>query len=197
MIEQFATKAAHKIKNMNPEETAPLDVLIFGFTILLNLVVTLSLILVTSLLLGKMLLAVQITLAFMVLRILTGGAHLDQSFACSLNSVCLVIAFLWLPVSQPFMLGYAALTLLFIISYAPYYEPHQMKHSAKWERKKKRVALVFVVASVGLYYGLAFPGFLIGCFLQALLLTPVGISFTHRLNQLTTKGGELHEEGNG
>jgi len=195
MIEQWAISTATKIRSLNPEETAPQDVLVFGLTILLNLFFTCTLILLTSLFLGKTMLAIQVTLSFMVLRILTGGAHLDRSLACSLNSLCLILVFLYIPVSSTLMILYAIVSLVLMLRYAPYYEAHQLRHSEQWETKKKRAALGWVLLAVVLYYVGQAPGFLLGSLLQAVLLTPLGISCTHKLNTLTNKGGESVEEG--
>ncbi|MCM3716159.1 accessory gene regulator B family protein [Alkalihalobacillus oceani] len=194
MIEHWATLAASKIKNMNPEETAPHDVLVFGFTILINLFITFSLILLAGFLFGKTWLAFQVALSFMVIRILTGGAHLDRSLACSINSLCLVVLFLWLPITNALILVYAAVAFLLIIRFAPYYEPHQMKHSAEWEAKKKKAALACIVLFPVLFFTLQTPGFVTGALLQALLLTPFGISATHKLNTFTNKGGDYLEK---
>ncbi|MET3505407.1 accessory gene regulator ArgB-like protein [Halalkalibacter oceani] len=194
MIEKWAIIAANKIKQMNPEETAPHDVLVFGFTIFINLFITFSLIIVAGFLLGKPLLSLQIAVGFMTLRILTGGAHLDRSLACSINSLCLVVLFLWLPITNGLILVYAAIALLLIVRFAPYYEPHQMKHSAEWEAKKKKAAIGCVGLSLILFFTLQTPGFVTGALLQALLLTPFGISATHKLNTFTNKGGEYLEK---
>lgn len=194
MIEKWAIIAANKIKHMNPEETAPHDVLVFGFTIFINLFITFSLIIIAGFLFGKPLLSLQIAVGFMTLRILTGGAHLDRSLACSINSLCLVALFLWLPVTNTLILIYAAISLLLIIRFAPYYEPHQMKHSAEWEAKKKKAALACIVLSPVLFFTLQTPGFVTGALLQALLLTPIGIAATHKLNTFTNKGGDYLEK---
>lgn len=196
MIENMAVAAANKIKKINPDETAPHDVLVFGLTILINLMITFFLIAITGFILGKLALAMQVTLSFIIVRILTGGAHLDRSFACSINSLCLVIAILWIPISTELVLAYMIITILFLLRFAPYYEPHQMKHSEQWERKKKSLALIWVFISLTLYILFDIPGFLIGSFLQAILLTPFAIKFTHKLNSIISKGGENDEKRN-
>lgn len=194
MVEKLAVKTAKKIKQANPEETEPLDVLIFGFTIFYNLLLTWLLILTLGLAAGAFWLAAQIALSFMVLRILTGGAHLDQSFACTSATALLVFSFVFFPESPVFIYTALAVGLVCIVFYAPYYEPHQLVHSQKWERKKKYAAVLWVMISLLIYMLTGMPGFIKGVLLQALMLTPPGIYFTHALNSFTRKGGENHEK---
>lgn len=137
MFEKWAVALADQIKKINPEETEPHDVLVFGFTILFNLLFTFLLLLIVGWIIGVPLLTVEVTLSFMILRILTGGAHLDRSIACSITSSLLVLTFVWLPVSPILLFCYFVVSLLLIARFAPYYEPHQIKHSKQWEQKKE------------------------------------------------------------
>lgn len=194
MFEKWAVALADQIKKINPEETEPHDVLVFGFTILLNLLFTFLLLLIAGWLIGAPLLTVEVTLSFMILRILTGGAHLDRSIACSITTMILVLTFVWLPVSPVLLFCYFVVSLILIVRFAPYYEPHQVKHSEQWEQKKKRTAILWVILAFIIYYFFSIPGFVFGAVLQALLLTPVGIRFTHKLNDLAIKGGEYYEK---
>ncbi|MEJ9150713.1 accessory gene regulator ArgB-like protein [Bacillus smithii] len=194
MFEKWAVALADQIKKINPEETEPHDVLVFGFTILFNLLFTFLLLLIVGWIIGVPLLTVEVTLSFMILRILTGGAHLDRSIACSITSSLLVLTFVWLPVSPILLFCYFVASLLLIARFAPYYEPHQIKHSKQWEQKKKRAAILWVIFTFVIYYIFSSPGFVFGALLQALLLTPAGIKFIHKLNNFTMKGGEYYEK---
>lgn len=194
MFEKWAIAAANQLKKVNPEETEPHDVLVFGFTILFNLLFTFTLIIILGAFLGVPLVALQVTLSFMLLRILTGGAHLEQSLACSITSIILIFAFVWFPHSPMFIYSYFIVSILILILFAPYYEPHQVKHSKQWEKKKKALALLWTSAAMLIYFFFQQPGFLLGTFLQALMLTPVGITLTHMLNTMTMKGGEYNEK---
>lgn len=194
MFEKWAIAFADIIKKANPEETEPHDVLVFGFTILFNLFFTTLLILSFGWILGVPFLTLQVMVSFMVVRLLTGGAHLDQSLACSITSLLFVLVFVIIPTS-PILVGcYFLITLLLIFKYAPYYEPHQVKHSIEWERKKKTLAILWVIFSVVMYYIFKLEGLILGSLLQALLVTPAGIKFTHKLNRILTKGGEPYEK---
>ncbi|MBE3571183.1 MAG: accessory gene regulator B family protein [Bacillales bacterium] len=194
MFEKWAVALADQIKKINPEETEPHDVLVFGFTILFNLLFTFLLLLIVGWIIGVPLLTVEVALSFMILRILTGGAHLDRSIACSITSSILVLAFVWLPVSPILLFCYFVVSLLLIARFAPYYEPHQIKHSKQWEQKKKRASILWVIFTFIIYYIFSSPGFVFGALLQALLLTPAGIKFIHKLNNFTMKGGEYYEK---
>ncbi|MEK3889896.1 accessory gene regulator ArgB-like protein [Bacillus sp. FSL K6-3431] len=190
MFEKWAITLANQIKKMNPEETAPHDVLVFGFTILFNLVSTIILLIVTGWLLGIFLITLQVGLSFMILRMLSGGAHLDHSLACSITSLIVIVACAWLPASPSMVYSYIVISIVLVLRYAPYYEKHQMKHSLLWERKKKRAAIIWLALSLVIYEYFGQPGFVFGAFLQAGLLTPIGITFIHKLNAIVMKGGE-------
>ncbi|MDQ0340091.1 accessory gene regulator B [Caldalkalibacillus uzonensis] len=194
MFEKWAVTAADYIKKANPEETEPHDVLVFGFTILFNVLFTLFLLFCIGWLLEVPFLVLQVALSFMIVRILTGGAHLDHSLACSLASILYILVSLLLPINDLLMNSYFAATILLLLRYAPYYEPHQLKHSQQWERKKKLLAIIWVIISIVLYHFFLQPGLLFGALLQALSLTPAGINLTHMLNTMLAKGGENHEK---
>ncbi|WP_100405820.1 accessory gene regulator ArgB-like protein [Bacillus solitudinis] len=194
MFERWALVFADFIKKANPDETEPHDVLVFGFTILFNLLFTFTLIIMSGWLLDIPFLTLQVAFSFMLLRILTGGAHLEHSLACSLTSFSLLFVFVWLPVSNILITIYITIILINLLCFAPYYETHQVKHSAKWERKKKLVALLWVLISLVIYFLYDQTGLVIGALLQALLLTPAGIKLTHKLNTFSSKGGEIHEK---
>lgn len=194
MFEKWAIAFATKIKEANPEETEPLDVLVFGFTIMFNLLFTFCLIMLTGWMIGMPLVVLQVFLSFMLIRILTGGNHLDQSLACSIMSFLLVFIFIWLPVSPILIAIYFIISLFCIIRYAPYYEADQVKHSKEWEQKKKRTAIIWIFVSLSIYLLFSQPGFLFGVLLQALLLTPAGLAITGKINMFITKGGEKDEK---
>nr|WP_025027086.1 accessory gene regulator B family protein [Caldalkalibacillus mannanilyticus] len=103
MFEKWAVAFADHIKKTNPDETEPHDVLVFGFTILFNLMFTFFFVFLLGWILGVPLLSLQVAVSFTLLRILTGGAHLDQSLACSITSLILVLTFVWLPASSVYV----------------------------------------------------------------------------------------------
>ncbi|GIN70600.1 hypothetical protein J14TS2_10750 [Bacillus sp. J14TS2] len=197
MIEKWAISLANQIKKANPEETAPLDVLVFGFTIIINLLLTGFLIALAGWVLNAFYLILQVGVSFMILRILTGGAHLNQSIACAVTSLILLISMVLLPVNDIYVYSYWLLSLLLILKYAPYYEEHQLKHSAQWEKKKKIFAIVWLTASLAFYLWLGQSGFIFGALLQGILLTPLGIKTIHTLDHfinLHFKGGDKNEK---
>ncbi|MCJ7842446.1 accessory gene regulator B family protein [Lederbergia sp. NSJ-179] len=195
MFEKWAIAFADQIKKANPEETAPQDVLVFGFTIIFNLLFTLLLVMVAGWLLDATFIILQIGISFMILRILSGGAHLNQSLTCSIASLLLMVALLWLPQKDIYVYSYWFISLLLILKFAPYYEEHQLKHSAQWERKKKAFALVWLLISLlfSVYFGQT--GFVSGALLQAVLLTPMGIKSIHTLDHIVSKFSQGGEKG--
>ncbi len=189
MIENLAIRTANLVKNMNPDETESHDILVFGFTLFYNLFITISLIFLVSIPLGKLSLALQVTIAFMLVRILTGGAHFDRSFVCTLSSLIFIIVALYLPSSPIFIYSVSITSFILIILFSPYYESHQLKHSKQWERKKKVTALLLIIIATLIYSIFGVHGFLTGVFLQSLLITPISVFLFHKLNDFICKGG--------
>ncbi|WP_141432626.1 accessory gene regulator ArgB-like protein [Bacillus sp. 03113] len=194
MFEKWAILLANRIKEINPEETAPHDVLVFGFTIILNLLFTFFLLFFTGWLLGKPFIIVQVTLSFLLLRMLTGGSHLTASLACSIMSLLFILSISYLPINTPLIITYSVLSFFFLLQYAPFYESHQVIHSKEWERKKKLLSLFLIFIASGLYFIFHLPGFVLGAFLQSLLLTPIGINFIYFLDRKASKGGDQIEK---
>jgi len=193
VVERYANILANKIKQMNPEETAPKDVLIFGFTIIINLLITLIVLLVFSFLFGKVLEIFIIAFSFMIMRMLTGGPHLNHPLACSICSTLLILAGSYLPTGNTAIFIYALSSVFLYIRYSPYYEKGQVVHAKEWEQKKKTIALLFLFLSFLCSIIFHINYFLIGSFLQAVTLYPLMVGSIHKIN-LLFKGGDLNEE---
>ncbi|WP_183040992.1 accessory gene regulator B family protein [Salipaludibacillus neizhouensis] len=194
MFERWAILFADLIKRINPDETDSVEVLVFGFTIIFNLLFTFLLLFITGFLLDHLFILLQVAVSFMVLRMLTGGAHLDHSLACSLTSILIILAFSFFPISSILIYTYLIIIVLLVIIYAPYYEPHQVTHSKEWEFKKKQLAYLWLALSLLFFHFFHQPGLILGALLQSLLLTPYGINFISKINILTLKGGDNHEK---
>ncbi|PKG21727.1 accessory gene regulator B family protein [Niallia nealsonii] len=193
MVERYAVILADKIKKINPEETASKDILIFGFTIMLNILITLVFLLFFSLLVGKTMEMFMIALSFMIMRMLTGGPHLHHALACSICSTILILIGAYLPDGATAIFIYALSSLFLYIRYLPYYEKGQVVHSKEWEQKKKRIAFFFLFLSFLCSITLQLNAFLIGAFLQGVTSLPFMIQSIYKINGLF-KGGEIHEK---
>lgn len=193
MVERYAIVLADKIKQMNPEETAPKDILVFGFTIVMNLVITLVFLLFFSLLVGKTMEMFMIALSFMIMRMLTGGPHLNQALACSICSTIIILIGAYLPDGTRVMFIYAAYSVFLYIKYLPYYEKNQVVHTKEWEQKKKRIALFFLFLSFLCSIIFQMQFFLIGALLQGVTSLPFMIKSIYKINGLF-RGGEINEK---
>ncbi|MED3646667.1 accessory gene regulator B family protein [Halalkalibacterium halodurans] len=195
MLERLALTLAHQVKALNAEETESVEVLTFGFTIILHYLFTLLLVLAVGLLHGEIWLFLQIALSFTFMRVLTGGAHLDHSIGCTLLSVLFITAISWVPFANNYAwILYGISGGLLIWKYAPYYEAHQVVHTEHWERRKKRIAYILIVLFIILAMFMSAQGLVLGVLLQGGLLTPIGLKVTRQLNRFILKGGETNEE---
>ncbi|MGP7817066.1 accessory gene regulator B family protein [Niallia sp. 01092] len=193
MIERYAVVFADKIKKSNPDETAPHDVLVFGFIIVFNIIMTTLLLTAVGFIIGKPFYILAIAFAFMSMRLLTGGPHLNHAFACSLGSTLFMVIGSFLSVHIISVIFYAVCAFYLYIRYAPFYEQDQVVHAISWEKKKKNFALCILFMSSLLAVFFDYPAFLIGAYLQSITIIPFMIKGIHRMNDVL-KGGDKFEE---
>ncbi|WP_445488830.1 accessory gene regulator B family protein [Niallia sp. 03133] len=193
MVERYAVVLAGKIKKWNPEDTASQDVLVFGFTIVLNLFITMLLLIAAGFVVGKPFTILVLGISFMIMRILTGGPHLTHAIACSLCSTLLMVFGTLLPTNNFLLIIYTVAAFYLFARYAPYYEKDQVIHSKSWEQKKKNLALSFLFIFSLLAIIFHFHFFLIGALLQGITIIPLSIKGIHRLNDVLKGGGKFEE----
>ncbi|QKS70592.1 accessory gene regulator B family protein [Paenalkalicoccus suaedae] len=180
MVYRLAHAIAIRVKDANPDDTEPIDVLTFGFILMLNLLVTWGLLIGFAIALQEIILIMATGVSFMIIRIFTGGAHFSTAIACTLVSVGFIVGVSFLPAAP---IIYTILAFVCVLSYAPYYEEDQVVHSQAWERKKKLVGVLWIIIASSVALLFDFHALVHGVFLQGVLLTPIGTRLILTLNK--------------
>lgn len=119
MIDTLATRIATRIKASNPDDTASIDVLKYGLILVINFMLILLLTVIAGLCLGNLPDVLTSFVAFVLLRSVSGGAHLNSALGCVFVSTGIAVlpSFIHL---QAFQLhSVILLSCLLIIIYAP------------------------------------------------------------------------------
>lgn len=89
MIDTFSEKLSVYVKGLNPEDTPSLDVMKYGITfIIFNLITILSIVL-TSTLIGNFHDVLISMIAFTILRMISGGHHIQSAWLCAIASAAM------------------------------------------------------------------------------------------------------------
>ncbi|MDF2923602.1 MAG: hypothetical protein K0R57_2516 [Paenibacillaceae bacterium] len=113
-------KLAKMVKEANPEQTHSLAIMQYSIEILLN---TLSIIIISSIMgwfIGELASTLIVLLSIMVLRLLSGGAHMPTMGGCIVVSVSLCVGIpLIPPVGNDIVWLMTAFSTLFVLLFAP------------------------------------------------------------------------------
>jgi accessory gene regulator B len=120
MIEAVSSKIAIQLKNTNPNHPASLDVLKYSIAMIINIMGTIILSLSMALLLGHFLDTVLAMASFAILRMVSGGYHLNSSAACMFitSFAANLIPYINLSSAQPIWI-LTLISMLLAILFAP------------------------------------------------------------------------------
>ena len=90
MINRLSETIATRIKQINPEETASIEVMKFALVSIMQHVITLCLIFLIGAATGHVIDACIVNVSFILLRLFSGGFHLQSSALCILVSTLAV-----------------------------------------------------------------------------------------------------------
>ncbi len=174
-----------KQKSDHPSSVA---VLKFALEGILNTLVTLALLFLVAALLGKVETVLTMAMAFGILRLFTGGAHLSTGWSCAIVSTVFFIVTSFIPVTQV-MAYFCIAACLVILVWKPYYlEPHQSSRALQYRKKYQCLAFLCIAFGFLLTYSQNSNTFSFGLFLQSLTVTPWGVSIIHTINRLLERG---------
>lgn len=119
MIDKISTLIALKIKRINPEETASVEVMSFSLIILISTFATLFLALGGSLLLGTIRGTGLVLVSFAFLRFFSGGFHFKRSEACIISTAIGSIVIPFIHLNSTLIIILTLLSVLIISIFAP------------------------------------------------------------------------------
>ncbi|WP_169306766.1 accessory gene regulator ArgB-like protein [Cohnella pontilimi] len=118
MIDAISRKLAVNIKQANPEHPASVEVMRYAIASILNLVATILISIVAAYFFDHVANTVLALAAFLSLRMISGGRHLDSSVGCLLLTVALsnIIPFLHLPDTTIYILTSVSIVIAFFFA---------------------------------------------------------------------------------
>jgi accessory gene regulator B len=147
MIDTLAMRIATGIKNTNPEKTASIEVMQYALIGLINTSITVVLAFSFGLLTGKFSETVLFSLAFIILRSMTGGFHFGSSVKCTVVSTIMAAGFPHIPISVEMMFVFQILSLGLILLFAPSNIEGQTRIPTKYYPHLKIFSLLLVISN--------------------------------------------------
>ncbi|MGG1659462.1 accessory gene regulator ArgB-like protein [Brevibacillus sp. NRS-1366] len=175
MIELSAQKIATKIKEMNPEETASIEVMKFSLIMIISTLVTLTTSLFLAFLFGVLFETITVLFTFALLRFFSGGFHFKSAELCITATV---LGSVILPLISKYTHFSWLLTIISILLLL-LFSPRGKNQSRIFEKKHFPLLKIISIVIVG-------ANFLIGSELLALTF------FIQSITLLFVKGGEYN-----
>lgn len=119
MIDVVALRMAENIKRSVPEHPASIAVLKHSLAILINTFSIIILTILVSLVTGNLVQAITVLIAFPILRMASGGAHLKTGTMCVTVTTVLFTALSYVDVNSFWTLFMNAFALVLVLVYAP------------------------------------------------------------------------------
>lgn len=119
MIEALSNRLAVRMKKINPDETASVEVMSFALQGILHNTITALTALVAAFLLGHFWETVLTIAFFMLLRTFSGGYHFKSALACFIVSASVFILIPLIEVSNTTLLVLNLISLVLVAIYAP------------------------------------------------------------------------------
>jgi accessory gene regulator B len=119
-LDAFAQRTAIRMKAINNEETASVEVLRYGLLLFINAFSILFISLLFGYITGKLMETLLTLASFALLRACTGGYHLKSSIHCILFSSALMTIIPHIPMNQPAVLSLTIISILLILIFAPF-----------------------------------------------------------------------------
>ncbi len=147
MIYKLSESLAIKLKKINPEETASVDVMKFGLAVLLNG----SFILILSILIGigtgQFVGTLHVLAALALLRSVSGGYHLPTSEWCVVVSTAIVTIIPHLPINTQWCILLTSSSLVLVLLFAPSKIENQTRIPSKYFPLLKVIATIMVASN--------------------------------------------------
>lgn len=166
MIEVMSNRLAVKLKKINPEETASIEVMSYALQGILHNLITI----VTALAVGSIFQQFWETffaaICFTVLRLVSGGYHFKSALACFIVTASVFIAIPFVDVSHSVLLAMNVASLLLAAIYAP----SNIKGHVRVEEKYFSVFKVISMGLIAINFIYLTPIITVTFFAQALSL---------------------------
>lgn len=169
MIDTVSNRWALKLKELNPEETASVEVMSYAFQGILHNGITFLTALIFGLIYGNFWDTLLATFALMALRMVSGGFHFNSALVCFLVSafVFIVIPFIKLEGVEVLVLN--IINLILVLLFSPTNIADHIRYSSDKSFIVFKMISVFLV-SINFFY--LNPIVSVAFFVQACSLIP-------------------------
>lgn len=144
VIDSFANRIAVSIKKTNPEKTHSVEVMTFALIILINGLVSFSLAMLIGIITGYFLATLLAIVAFVLLRMCSGGYHFQSSVSCTIVSIAIFVLIPHIPMNYMWFLVLTGCSLMLILLYAPAQIEQHSNIPKKYYPLLKCIAFVLV-----------------------------------------------------
>ncbi|MFT9849904.1 accessory gene regulator ArgB-like protein [Aneurinibacillus sp. REN35] len=184
-MEKLAERIAIYIKEHTDNHPASVAVLKFGIQGFLSVFITTVVLLVVSVMLGQVYEVFILAISFGVLRMMIGGAHVKTGWGCTLSSTVMLVGLSYILISPQTSYALLVCSLLIVIKFPFYLEPHQSRKSLQYAHIFKVGTFIWIgFGFLSTYLEMSFSSaFSIGIFAQAFTITPIGVKAIHQLNR--------------
>lgn len=177
MIENAAGKIAHHIKSVVPNHPVPEDSMRHSLIAIINFATVVLLTLIGTMVTGKFDQAIMLLKCFALLRMVSGGLHLESSIKCAIVTAGTATVLSMISINHSWTIGLTAISMFIVLNYAPSGIENQTRIPERFYPALTVISF-FIVAS-NLWFGSSMAA--IAFFIQALTLVA---------NEHFTKGGE-------
>jgi accessory gene regulator B len=119
-LDGFALRTAIRMKAINEENTASIEVLKFGLLLFINSFSIVFISLLAGFVTGKLMETLLTLVAFALLRACTGGYHLKSPIQCILFSSALMIIIPHIPMNQTIAQSLTTVSIILVLVFAPF-----------------------------------------------------------------------------
>ena len=147
MIAMLSNKLATRMKEVNPEKTASVEVMAFALQGLIQNVLSVMLAIIIGLLVGKPWETIIAFASFMGLRVVSGGFHFKSALLCLIFSASIFIVVPFFTLSDSVLVLLNLLSLIIVTIFAPANVKEHLRLPEKQLKVFKFVSMVLVAAN--------------------------------------------------
>jgi accessory gene regulator B len=143
-LDAFAQRTAIRMKAINSEKTASVEVMKYGLLIFINIFSIIFISLLIGFITGKLMETLLTLVAFALLRACTGGYHLKSSIHCIFFSSALMTIIPHIPMNQSSTLSLTIFSIVLVLIFAPFALEHQNNIPKRYYPYIKIMGIVLV-----------------------------------------------------
>jgi accessory gene regulator B len=147
-LDAFAQRTAVRMKAINNEKTASVEVLKFGLLLFINSFSIMFISLLIGFITGKLIETVLTLVGFALLRACTGGYHLKSSIQCIIISSAIMTIIPHIPLNQSVALSLTVISIVLVLIFAPFALENQNNIPKRYYPYLKIMGIILVAINL-------------------------------------------------